>query len=1037
MSNSSSGNSGKNIFNLTALAIKKPVTTFMLCLTMLLMGIAATQLLPLEKWPGIDIPQMMINAPYQASTPAEVERLVTKPLEEALATMGGITRLSSNSTENGSQIFIEVKWESSLTGKAIEAREKIDAVRHLLPDDLQRIFVYQFSTADMPVLTLRISSERELKNSYQLLNNYLKKPLERLTGVSKVELYGVDPRQITIRLLTERMASHHIDVKQLTAMLRQQNFTINAGSLKSPSNNIRISPKGEYTNLNDIRNLQVKENVYLGDIATVEFEQPELIEGRHLDRNFAIGVNVFKESSANLVDVANRVVKLINNITNSPQFSGINLFIMEDQAKGVTDSLADLLLAGGIGALLSFGVLYLFIRNSKATLLVVASVPFSICVALAIMYFLGYSLNVLSMMGLLLAVGMLVDNSVVITESIAAQHQLTPNQPKIKNILQGVNKVSLAVMTGTLTTMIVFLPNIIGEKVQLTVFLEHVAIAICISLAASLLIAKTLLPLLLSKISLDDLINKSVNKSANQAKQTSKMEKAYKDSLTWVLAHSKTTGFIALLILISTAIPMGQITSDSADNEDGTRLFIRYHVEGQFPLAKVEDMVNRMEDYLYQHQEDFYIDSIYSYYSGERAESTLLLKENRDISMTVLKERIRENMPNFSSAKPDFGWRSPESGGVSVTLTGPSTDLLLDIAKQMVPVLSHVDGLIDVRSEISQYQKEMVLIIDRLKANQIGLDSMEVAQIVATSLRGLDLRSFRHARDGEVKIRLLYDERLKYSLDSLKKLPLAQIDGQNILLESVVKFEIRPRLTAIYRENRQTALTIGANVDDITMEVAKERIKKAMDSINLPVGYNWKLGQGFDRQQQEENIMMINMLLALAMIYIVMAALFESLLLPAAIISSIIYSIVGVFWFFLLTGTNMSVMGMIGILILMGIVVNNGIVLIDQINQKTPHIDELETVIRDICATRLRPVLMTVATTVLGMIPLALGSTQLAGDGPSYSPLAIAIIGGLTFSTVTSLYLVPWCYLIMTKLALRTSIGFGRANLFAKRLTRS
>ena len=218
MSNSKDNSLPSKAFNLTALAIKKPVTTLMLCFTMIIMGMAATQLLPLEKWPGIDIPQLVVNAPYQASTPAEVERLVTKPLEEALATMGGITRLSSNSNENGAQISIQVKWESSLTGKAIEAREKIDAIRHLLPDDLQRIFVYQFSTADMPVLTLRISSERELKNSYQLLNNYLKKPLERLTGVSKVELYGVDPQQITIRLITARMASHHIDVKQLTAM---------------------------------------------------------------------------------------------------------------------------------------------------------------------------------------------------------------------------------------------------------------------------------------------------------------------------------------------------------------------------------------------------------------------------------------------------------------------------------------------------------------------------------------------------------------------------------------------------------------------------------------------------------------------------------------------------------------------------------------------------------------------------------------------------------------------------------------------------
>ena len=1034
-----------NKLNLTALAIKKPVTTLMLCLTMLMMGIAASQLLPLEKWPGIDIPEIMISAPYQASTPAEVERLITKPLEEALSTMGGIQRLNSRSTEHGTEINIEVEWESSLTGKSIEAREKIDAVRHLLPQDLQRVFVYQFSTADMPILTLRISSERELKNSFQLLNNYLKKPLERMTGVSKVELYGVDQRQISIRLLTERMASHHVDVQYLTQVLKAHNFTINAGSLKSASNTIRISPKGEFTKLNDISDLLISENVYLGDVAEISFEQPERVDGRHLDRSYAIGVNIFKESSANLVDVAGRVVAAVDEIANSPQFSGINIFMMEDQAKGVTDSLADLLMAGAIGAALSFFVLFLFLRNTSATLLVVASVPFSICITLAVMYFLGYSLNILSMMGLLLAVGMLVDNSVVITEAIAAEHRNNPassNQEKISNILQGVDKVSLAVMTGTLTTMIVFLPNIIGEKVELTIFLEHVAIAICISLAASLLIAKTLLPLLLSKMPIKSLIGKTskVNKNKDDSVDKNKakaVNRRYKKSLSWVLAHPKITGFCALLILVSTAIPMGVITSDNNDNQDGTRLFMRYHVEGQFPLEHVENMVNRMEAYLYEHKEEFFIDSVYSYYSGERASSTLLLKEDRTISMNELKERIRAGMPTFAEAKPDFGWRSAKSGGVSVTLLGASTEMLMSLSEQIVPVLAHVEGLTDVKSDISQHQQEMVVVIDRFKANQLGLDSKQVAQIVGTALRGLELRSFRHDPSGEVNIRLLYDKKLKYSLNQLKKLPITQIDGQNISLESVAQFKVQPRLTNIYREQRQTALTIGANLNEITMEQAQERIEQAMENLNLPTGYSWQLGRGFNRQQQEQNIMLINMLLALVMIYIVMAALFESLLLPAAIISSILFSIVGVFWFFLITGTSMSVMGMIGILILMGIVVNNGIVLIDQINQMSPKIDVLESVIADICMTRLRPVLMTVATTVLGMVPLALGSTQIGGDGPSYAPLAVAIIGGLTFSTVTSLYLVPWCYLMFTKLARNTSIGFNKANSFAKRLVKA
>jgi HAE1 family hydrophobic/amphiphilic exporter-1 len=719
--------------------------------------------------------------------------------------------------------------------------------------------------------------------------------------------------------------------------------------------------------------------------------------------------------------------------------------MMEDQAKGVTDSLADLLMAGAIGAALSFFVLFLFLRNTTATLLVVASVPFSICITLAVMYFLGYSLNILSMMGLLLAVGMLVDNSVVITEAIAAEHRNNPassHQEKISNILQGVDKVSLAVMTGTLTTMIVFLPNIIGEKIEVTVFLEHVAIAICISLAASLLIAKTLLPLLLSKMPIESLIGNS-NKASKEKVTSVDKKKAkaanmrYKKSLSWVLAHPKITGFCALLILVSTAIPMGVITSDNNDNQDGSRLFMRYHVEGQFPLEHVENMVNRMEAYLYEHKEEFFIDSVYSYYSGERASSTLLLRKDRTISMNELKERIREGMPNFAEAKPDFGWRSAKSGGVSVTLLGASTEMLMSLSEQITPVLAHVEGLTDVKSDISQHQQEMVVVIDRLKANQLGLDSKQVAQIVGTALRGLELRSFRHDPNGEVNIRLLYDKKLKYSLNQLKKLPITQIDGQNISLESVAQFKVQPRLTNIYREQRQTALTIGANLNDITMEQAQKRIEQVMENINLPTGYTWKLGRGFNRQQQEQNIMLINILLALAMIYIVMAALFESLLLPAAIISSILYSIVGVFWFFLITGTSISIMGMIGILILMGIVVNNGIVLIDQINQMSPKIEALESVIADICMTRLRPVLMTVATTVLGMVPLALGSTQIGGDGPSYAPLAVAIIGGLTFSTVTSLYLVPWCYLMFTKLARNTSIGFNKANSFAKRIVKA
>ena len=1022
-------NQDKKIGGITEFSLNRPVTIFMIAFTLLLMGIAASKLLPLENFPGIDIPELEINAPYKGASPAEIERLITKPIEEALATMSGITKMRSWSSKNGSKVSIEVKWDSSLTGIGIEAREKIDSIRHLLPDDLERIFVYQYSTADMPILTMRISSDQELSNSYDLLNNFLKKPIERLQGVSNVELYGVNPRQITIRLSSDRMASHQIDAKELTSLLRKQNFSINAGSIKNKNQTIRVSLQGEYTNLNDIRTLKVNEHVYLGDIATINYEQKELESGRHLNQNFAIGMDVFRESSSNLVDVSAKVIETINQISTSSKFNGIDIYLMEDQAKGVTDSLSDLLQAGGIGALLSFVVLYLFIRNTPITLLVVASVPFSICLTLACMYFLGYSLNVLSLMGLLLAIGMLVDNSVVITEAITTQYQKTPHKPVNVNIGLGVSKVSLAVMTGTLTTMIVFLPNIIGEKVELTVFLEHVAIAICISLASSLLVAKTLLPLLLSKMSLSALQQPVASKDLKKPSIG-----YYQRSLNWVLHRPKTTGFVALLILASTAIPFGVVTSDNNNNEDKTRIKLRYHLDGQYPVDMVKDIVVQMEQYLYSNQEKFDIENVYSYYATDKASSTILLKQGDRQSINVIKKLIRENMPKFAIATPEFNKRSAQAGGASVSLLGPSTNKLIEMSEYIIPVLQQVEGLNDVRSELSKNQQEIILTVNRQKTDLYNLRAKDVASLVSSALRGKNLRSFRHDPQGEVRIEMLFDKELKYSLDKLKQLPITQFNNQVITLENLVTFSVQPQLDKIKRSNRQTSLSIEADLDGITIEQAKKKIKAAMKRINMPQGYQWKLGRGFKKQEQEQNIMLINMLLALVMIYIVMAALFESLLLPAAIISSILYSIVGVFWFFLLTGTDMSVMGMIGILILMGIVVNNGIVLIDQINQMTPKREELERVISDMCVTRLRPVLMTVSTTVLGMIPLALGSAQIGGDGPSYGPLAIAIIGGLSFSTVTSLYLVPWMYLVLTKMAQNSSASFNRSNQFSKRI---
>ncbi|MCL1142618.1 efflux RND transporter permease subunit [Shewanella gaetbuli] len=1014
--------------SITKLALKRPVTTSMFFVAIMLFGLAASRLLPLEMFPGIDIPQIMVQVPYKGSSPAEVERDITKVLEEALATMSGIEEVHSDSTQDGAFIRLNMKWGQDVATKSLEAREKIDSVRHLLPKDVERVMIQQFSTADMPVLTIRISSERELSNAFDLLDKQLRKPLERVDGVSKVTLYGVEQKQIDIRINADKLIASGISNQRLQSLLLAQNFVINAGSLRNQGKIYQVTPKGEFTNLDDIKSLQLQPGITLGDIAQVKFALPEKQEGRHLDQKYAVGIDVFKESGANLVAVSDRVMAVIEKTKQDKQFNGVKLFIMEDQAFGVKSSLQDLLLSGLLGALLSFGVLYLFLRNLKMTLVVVSSVPISLCMTLAGMYFLGYSLNILSMMGLLLAVGMLIDNAVVVTESVLQQKQAgnngtTPSLSNQQAVLTGVEKVALAVLAGTMTTAIVFLPNIFGVKVQLTIFLEHVAVAICISLAASLLVAKTLIPLMLNTFDFD----------IDTKPKSNKLNQFYQSSLAWILHRPKRSGVIAILLLVSTALPLSMVQQDQGDGEGNDRLYINYQLEGRHALQVTKAVITKMEDYLYANKEKFYIDAVYSYYSPQDVQSTIILQKDIDIDTAELKRMIREGFPKYSIATPQFGWGG-DNNGIRLTLTGRSTSELIRISEQVVPLLNSIEGLVDVRSEVNSAQQEVLVVIDRDMAARLDIKLSDVASSIALALRGTPLRSFRHDPSGELRIEMAYDKDWQYSLERLKQLPIVRKSDQVYTLDNLAQINIVPRFDAIRHFNRQTALSIGANLDDMTTEEAQKAINRVMESVNFPFGYQYSLRGGFERQDEDQNIMAVNMLLAIMMIYIVMAALFESLLLPTAIITSILYSITGVFWALWITATPMSVMAMIGILILMGIVVNNGIVLVDQINQMTPKLDKLSDTILSVCITRLRPVLMTVATTVLGLVPLALGDTQIGGGGPPYSPMAIAIIGGLLFSTVTSLYLVPLCYQGLYRMRHNSAVRFGLANEFAKKL---
>ncbi|RUO33230.1 efflux RND transporter permease subunit [Aliidiomarina soli] len=974
---------------LTRWALRRPVTVCMLFFSMLVLGMLATRLLPLEKFPGVDIPQIMIQVPYPDASPAEVERLITRPLEEALAGMSGIVEMRSFSRENGTDIVLDFRWDENINARNIEVREQIDSVRHLLPADVERVFVFQFSTDDMPVFQLRISSEIDLQYAWDLLERTLKRPMERVAGVSRVELYGVDKRDIVIRLRRDEMAALNVDPALLRQRLQQANFTLTAGYLDDGQQRILVNPVGQFESLDDIRALQLTPQLRLSDVADVDYELPRRRDGRHFNQSYAIGMNVYKESTANLVDVSARALEVVEAARQHPEFANIDLMLMDDTAASVKSSLNDLLWAGLLGALLSIIVLYAYLRHAITTLIVVVSVPVAIFLTLAAMYLLGYSLNILSMMGLMLAVGMLVDNAVVVTESIQQEGDAE----------RGISKVALAVIAGTLTTAIVFLPTVFGAKIEITVLLEHVAVAICISLLASLLVSQTLIPLLISRLP---------SRLMQEKPRKARVKAFYLSTLRWSQRHPRVTSLAMLLVLLASLFPFSQTSSDQADVAYNDRLILNYHLNGQYRLDEIRQEVARMEAYLYENKEAFEIDHVYSYFATSHAFSMLLLNPERSQSVAEIQNRVRENWPLLVRSEPQFGWQSSNQG-VRVTLTGASTSTLQTLADELIPLLAAIEGLTDVRSEAESTQQELQIRLQASQLHRLGLTSQEVAAILSTALRGDQLRSFRHDPSGELRIRLTYDRELETSLSAIRELVVHQYQGQPITLQQVADIELQPRLTDIRRVNRETAVRIGANLNEMTMQEASVALTEVLEQVHLPDGYRWSLDGGFRNFEETSSVMQVNMLLALCLIYLVMAALFESLLLPNAVIGSLLLAMAGVFWGLWITSTSLDMMVMIGMLILMGVVVNNGIVLVDRINQLYPEL-ALEDAIIAAADQRVRPIMMTVSTTVLGLLPLALGTTQIGGDGPPYAPMAIAIISGLLFSTFTSLYFVPHAY---------------------------
>ena len=829
-------------------------------------------------------------------------------------------------------ISVALDDDEDVAAKGIEAKELVESIRHRLPDDIRNIRLGGQDEGVEPIMSFVIAAPNlDAEDAWRLLDARVRMVLERVPGVSTVQLFGAEQQYVRIALDPGRLEAHGLDVLDVQRRLAQENFFLSAGSIDLARLETQIRPLGRFTGLQDILDLPVRAGLTVGDIADVEYVPQDEADQRRLNGEDALGVSVYKKPEANLVAVAADVEETMARATRDPELAEASFLTVSNEAEPVLRSLENLIQNGVIGGALSAIVLFAFIRRLVPAVLISATVPLALTATLGAMYFAGLSLNVLSLVGLMLAVGLLVDNSVVVTESIALKrrdHGLSPFEAADR----GVTEVGLAITAGTLTTIVVFVPTLFMDSVSSATAMRNVAIPLCTSIAASLLIATTLIPTLLARM--------PEGRGEPKHRLFERLGNLYERTVLYTLRHR----FLALLVAAALAVTgwwgYTQLDVDMAPEQDDQTLQLRFWIRGTWALERMEAMVDEVEASIMGSREELGIGDISTVFDYDRGDIFISMREDGPYAAPVVKERILAMMPTVPDV--NFYFRSQGRGGrayrdgdgdMSVRLIGDSTARLVELSEPVIAALEQLPILTNVHSESESSRLELAIMPRSELAGQLGVTARNLAQSVSVALGGVQLRRGLDQGGWEDGIQLELQDRQSLDLEDLERLPIFLPSGDTVPLEAVADFETRPMIGSVRRTNRETAVSVEFDLKGSTPMAAQQQVEAVMRNFELPPGYRWELGRDFDHEAEQFREMLIMVAAAILLVYMLMGALFESALFPSAVLFSIAYSAVGVMLFLWATGTPLTMMAMVGMVLLAGIVVNNGIVLLNRIFQ--------------------------------------------------------------------------------------------------------
>ncbi|MCX5799957.1 MAG: efflux RND transporter permease subunit [Candidatus Eisenbacteria bacterium] len=1029
---------------LANLSVRKSVLATILLLALVVIGIFSYLRLTIDLMPPVDFPYVTVVTVYPGAGPEEIESLVSKPIEDAISSISGLKNTWSYSQEGVSVVLAEFTLETKVDFAAMDVKEKVDAVRSNLPDDVETPTISKFDFSSSPILNLAVTSQRPIQETYEIADKTIKRELSKVNGLAQIEVVGGRKREIAVLVSKDKLKGYDLSITDVIAAIAAENLNIPGGHITEESREYGVRVTGEFESVDEIRNVRIQRTdappVRLSEVANVQDSFAEVRELARYNRNETVGMTLRKRSDANTVKVASGVKKTLERLKQTLP-ADVKIEIARDRSTFIKDMVADLNSNMITGIILTALVLFLFLHSWEGIVIAGIAMPVSVVSTYTFLYFAGFTINVMSLMGLALCVGILIANSLVVMENIYRYLHMGKGPREAAE--EGTSEIALAVLASTLTNVVVFVPiafmsGIIGQ------LFRQFGLTTTFATFVSLLVSFTATPMLASKLLSSRSVDKKISWHSSIpiigkflelldtffAKWDAFYEGAaasYRRGLDWTLNHRWRVIGISLGVFVVSLALVPFIGTEFFQNSDQGMLTVSVEMpvgsnlwETQKAIESVEQVVSSVPE-----TESFFssVGSTESELgaggSGVNVGDVLLVlvdKRERKRSDKDIAAALRTMLAEIPGAKLTVSPASTMGGGgekdIQIEVTGDEMPVLISVANKVVAIAQETPGTVDVDTDWRIGKPEMKLVPLREKSADYGVSTAELANLTRAFITGTVASQFRD-RDEEYDIRVKLDESDRDNIEKLGSL-LVRTGNGTVPVAELASITHDEGPTQIVRKNRQRMITVSANIARGTLGGLVGQLKKKTDALSLPPGYRIYYGGMAEIMGESFASLFQALILAIVLTYMLLAAMLDSYVHPFTIMLTVPLGAVGVLLALFFTGRTISIFSLMALIMLVGIVVNNAILLLDYTNTLRKKGYNLREAILEACPTRLRPIVMSNLAAAMAMLPLALG----LGAGAEFrSPMAIVSIGGLVVSTVFTLFLIPTVYSLLDRFA--------------------